>query len=256
MNAVLKEIEYRIAYDGCPLCSSESAMLRTEKPQVRGDMTYALKWMKCTSCEHVHTEEFYSELGYKELFKSVISDGIFGGKLDEQRVTWSGIIERITPHVKHPGKWIDVGVGNGAFLFTASEFGFDAIGIDKREYVLDPLTKFGYSVVHADAETYDYEGASVVILADILEHIPYPKDLLKRIRQKLNGALFVSCPNMDSVSWKYQDKTGENPFWEEAEHFHNFTRARLQSLLIECGFTPVSYCASVRYRACMEIVAI
>jgi hypothetical protein len=212
--------------------------------------------MKCESCEHVYTDSFFTKIGHAELLSQVQEDGIFGGNLDTQRKLWARVIDRILPHVTKQGRWIDVGVGNGSFLFTASEFGFDAVGIDTRPYVLGPLKKFGYKAELADASEYDYSGASVVVLADVLEHMPYPKELLLRIREKLDGALFVSCPNADSVSWKYLDAMGTNPYWKEPEHYHNFTRARLQSLLTECGFTPVHFGISPRYTACMEIIAV
>ena len=40
------------------------------------------------------------------------------------------------------------------------------------------------------------------------------------------------------------------------EHYHNFDRAGLYALLRECGFSPVYYGVSERYRACMEVAAI
>ncbi len=257
MSAVLKEMEYRTAYDGCPLCSGESSLLRTAKCEPRNGIHADIDWLRCDSCEHVYASHYFNEFGTAQLLSRVNADGFFGGNLDKQRVLWSRVIERILPHVANKaGRWIDVGVGNGSFLFTADEYGFDAVGIDKRHYILDALKEYGYKAEHADAIEYDYSGASVVVLADILEHIPYPKALLSRIREKLDGALFVSCPNMDSVSWKYLERTGESPYWVELEHYHNFTRVRLEALLKECGFTPVNYGISPRYTACMEIIAV
>jgi hypothetical protein len=255
VNAVLKEAEYRTAYDCCPLCGGESAVLRKAKSFDRSSFSGDLTWMRCGSCHHVHTESFFNETGAAQLLSTVMEDGYFGGKLDEQRFIWGRVVERIAAHVKQSGRWVDVGVGNGGFLFTAAEFGFDAVGIDTRGYILDPLEKLGYRVEEADALQYDYTGATVVVMADLLEHIPYPKALLTRIREKLNGALFVSCPNMDSMSWRYMETVGGPPYWNEPEHYHNFTRARLQSLLVECGFTPVYYGVSSRYQAGMEIIA-
>jgi SAM-dependent methyltransferase len=247
---------YRTAYDGCALCGGASAVLRTEAITPRGKLPLDLTWMKCGACGHVHTAHYWNELGNKELFGSVQEDGVFGGNLDLQRAMWGGVIEHIRPHVKQPGRWLDVGVGNGGFLFTAAEFGLDAVGIDARHYILDPLRSFGYEVENADATTYDYTGTAVVIMADVLEHIPYPKALLERIRQRLNGAVFISCPNMNTISWRYMETIGGPVYWHEPEHYHNFTRARLESLLRECGFTPVYYGVSTRYQAGMEIVAV
>lgn len=256
MNAVLKELEYRTAYDGCPLCGAESSVLHIEESLPRGEFHGDLTWMECSSCEHVHTESFFNELGTKQLCSTVMEDGFFGGKLDEQRGIWGTVIERLIPYTIENKRWIDVGVGNGAFLFTAAEFGFDVVGIDIRAYILEPLKSLGYHVEEADAMAYDYANTTVVVLADILEHIPYPKELLMRIREKLRGAIFISCPNRDSMSWRYMDSIGGTPYWKEPEHYHNFTRARLQSLLIECGFTPVYYGVSTRYQAGMEIIAV
>jgi len=255
VNAVLKEIDYRIAYDGCPLCSGEGSEFRSEYCFPKSGISCELTWMKCGSCSHVYTSHYFDESGYKQLLSTVMQDGCFGGKIDEQREIWGAIIQRLIPHAGK-GRWIDVGVGNGGFLFTADEFGFDAVGIDKRAYILQDLKALGYKVEEADATTFDYSGATVVILADILEHIPYPKELLRHIRKDLRGAIYISCPNMDSVSWRYMDTVGGTPYWKESEHYHNFTRARLQALLKECGFTPVYFGVSPRYQAGMEIIAI
>lgn len=247
---------YRTAYNGCPLCAGRSAVLRTDMCLARGELPRDLTWMKCTECGHVHALHFFTAAGNERLLASVREDGYFGGKLDDQRILWGRVIHRITPHVTQAGRWIDVGVGSGGFLFTAAEFGFDAVGIDLRPYVLEPLAKLGYRVEVANAAEYDYSGAAVVVLADILEHMPYPRALLERIRAKLSGAVFISCPNMDTVSWRYLDSVGKQPYWEEQEHYHNFTRARLETLLKECGFTPVEYMVSSRYQSGMEIIAV
>ena len=49
--------------------------------------------------------------------------------------------------------------------------------------------------------------------------------------------------------------TSTPPYWAEIEHYHNFDRASLYKLLAECGFEPVSYGVSDRYRCTMEVVA-
>lgn len=246
----------RIAYDGCPLCGGAGEVLRVEQSWVRGEIQCDLTWVRCVACGHVHTSHYFDNDDTAKMLATVSEDGIFGGNLDMQRFMWGQVIDRITPHIKKPGRWVDVGVGNGSLLFTAAEFGFDAVGIDTRPYILEPLRKFGYAVEEADALEYDYSGSAVVVLADILEHMPHPKELLSRIREKLDGALLVSCPNMDSVAWKYLETTGGPVYWKEPEHYHNFTRASLQRLLRECGFTPVSFSISSRYQAGMEIIAI
>ena len=45
----------------------------------------------------------------------------------------------------------------------------------------------------------------VLSMADVLEHMPWPRAALGRAAQMLRpgGILFLSMPNSDSVSWRY-----------------------------------------------------
>jgi hypothetical protein len=65
----------------------------------------------------------------------------------------------------------------------------------------------------------------------------------------------VSCPNLDCGSWRKADAEGNNPYWAELEHHHNFSRASLMRLLAEEGFIPLDYSISTRYKSCMELLA-
>jgi hypothetical protein len=60
---------------------------------------------------------------------------------------------------------------------------------------------------------------------------------------------------MASIVWRIMDSTGENTYWDEIEHYHNFTRERLYALLDATGFRPVFYNVNERYRACMDVIA-
>jgi len=95
-------------------------------------------------------------------------------------------------------------------------------------------------------------------MADVLEHMPFPKPALLHAHKLLQkaGVLFVSMPNLDCMAWKLLDKAKKNPYWGELEHYHNFGRQRLYKLLEETGFRPVNYCISERYRLCMEVTAL
>ena len=69
------------------------------------------------------------------------------------------------------------------------------------------------------------------------------------------GILFLSMPHFDCPAWRLLDLANANPYWGELEHFHNFSRQRLDSLLREAGFELLSYAVSERYRICMEVTA-
>jgi len=67
--------------------------------------------------------------------------------------------------------------------------------------------------------------------------------------------IFISLPNMSAPIWDILNRHKANPYWGEIEHFHNFSRERLVSLLKEYDFDYCHYGISERYRACMEMAA-
>ena len=94
-------------------------------------------------------------------------------------------------------------------------------------------------------------------MLDVLEHIPYPKEVLVFLHSKMeeDGCLLISMPNSEIMPWKILTAANQNPFFGSIEHYHNFSKTRLESLLNECGFNVNKYGISERYRCCMEIVA-
>ena len=156
------------------------------------------------------------------------------------------------------GHWLDVGFGSGNLLFTAQEYGFEPVGIDLRVDNVNKMRSIGIQSYCADLSglSLDFKCA-VVSMADVLEHMPYPKEGLRAARDALadDGVLFISMPNMESIVWTVLDQHGTNPYWGEIEHYHNFSRSRLFELLRETGFEPVRYGISERYRVCMEVIA-
>lgn len=136
---------------------------------------------------------------------------------------------------------------------------FEPVGIDLREAAVERIKPLGVDAYCMEFTNFEQFGTFTVIsMADVLEHMPYPKKALARAHKLLapGGALFVSCPNADSAVWKILTESKINPYWGEIEHYHNFGRKRLYSLLIEQGFKLVNYSISKRYRIGMEVIAV
>ena len=86
---------------------------------------------------------------------------------------------------------------------------------------------------------------------DVVEHVPDPQLVIEKARDILreDGLLFISMPNRETHLWDENDETkGVISYYAEIEHYHNFTRSGLYSLLREVGFDPVSYGVSQRYK--------
>ncbi|MEQ9448911.1 MAG: class I SAM-dependent methyltransferase, partial [Rhodospirillaceae bacterium] len=168
------------------------------------------------------------------------------------------IVERVAQDREPPGVWLDVGFGNGSLLFVAEEWGYDAVGIDLRAENVAGLQALGLEAHRCELAELDHdERYSVMSMADVLEHMPYPKAALEAARRLLNpgGLLLISLPNAGTMPWHMLTKAGANPYMGEIEHYHNFSRKRLTALLSETGFDPVKYAVSERYRLGMEVIA-
>lgn len=252
----------RIPFGRCPLCYCATLVDSvigdcSKHPLYHRSLSPVMKWKQCASCAHVFTEGYYSDEACKLIYSKTNEQQQVGFDIELQRVTSSRIVEKILPHVS-AGSWLDVGFGNGSLLFTAQEYGFIPIGLDLR---IDNVTQISSLGVEAHCEDISNVSlasrCSVISMADVLEHVPYPQKMLQAAHRLLadDGVLFVSMPNMDNIVWKAMDQQNANPYWGEIEHYHNFSRDQLYSLLRQQGFEPVRYGISERYRACMEVIA-
>jgi 2-polyprenyl-3-methyl-5-hydroxy-6-metoxy-1,4-benzoquinol methylase len=103
-------------------------------------------------------------------------------------------------------------------------------------------------VIVGDAEKIDYaaelagEEFDVVLLADVLEHLKEPADVLRRVRPFVaeNGVVVASIPNIAHASVRLALLGGEFRYREwgllDDTHLRFFTRASIQDLFEETGY--------------------
>lgn len=258
-GAIMSE---RIAFNRCPLCDSADMVDAAEgncarHPLYHPSLSDTIHWKRCQSCAHVFTAGYYSAEACRIIFSKTNENQQVGTNIEQQRGISARMVEKVLPHADS-GAWLDVGFGNGSLLFTAQEYGFRPIGLDLREDNTRRMKSYGIEAHHADISDLRLDApCRVISMADVLEHIPYPKTALAAAHRLLgdSGILFVSMPNIESMVWKIMDQANSNPYWGELEHYHNFGRKRLYALLRQHGFEPISYGISERYRACMEVIA-
>jgi len=254
----------RIPYPACPLCdAAESVEVAigdcSKHPIYKPSLPKTQRWIECKKCGHVYVDGYFGPAALKILFSNTQADQVPGYEIENQRYVWSHVLDTVSAIRPSMGaRWLDVGFGNGSLLTTAAEFGYAVVGLDLREENVRLIREVGYEAHAVEFEEYrPGEPFDVISMADVLEHMPYPKRALHHVWDLLrpDGLLFLSMPNADSFLWQILTRNGFNPYWGEIEHYHNFGRKRLYALLDECGFHPVRYGVSIRYRACMEIIA-
>lgn len=252
----------RILFGKCPLCDCPTLIDSvtgncSKHPLYHSSLSAVMRWKKCTNCSHIFIEGYYTDDACRLIFSKTNENQQVGFDVERQRITSSHMVEKVLPYATE-GTWLDVGFGNGSLLFTVQEYGFVPIGVDLRLDSVNKMSALGIESYCKDITELSLNSeCSVISMADVLEHIPYPKNALRAAYRLLSddGVLFISMPNIESIVWKVLDQTNQNPYWGEMEHYHNFSRSRLYGLLREVGFDPVRYGISLRYRACMEVIA-
>lgn len=256
----------RTYYKSCPICNSTSVVDLKQydcsgHALWRAGLPKTVNWRTCGECGHVFTSGYFSGEAADLLFSRGQADqGVHiseGARVVASRLIDSIAAPRETFSDPQPS-WLDVGFGAGALLMTAAEYGYDVMGLEVRKANVEAIQKLGYpaqlNTIENHHTTSEY---NVISMMDVLEHMPFPRPALLAAYDLLrfDGALVVSCPNMDTAVWRDWDERNANPYWTEIEHYHNFTRKSLAALLDGHGFIPVSYHVSMRFRSCMEIIA-
>lgn len=256
---------HRINYDNCPLCESNDFSVEvkgncTKHPLYSPRLPETITWLRCRNCNHSFADGYFDNAGFEELAKKHNLNQVFSLQEAER---WRFISGRMVANVSklrdsYSGRWLDIGFGNGALLLTAQEYGYKVTGIDLRYSSIEALKPYIEDLRYQDfLELDEYEQYDVISMADVLEHVPFPKIFLDQASRLLKpgGLIFISLPNISAPIWEILNRANSNPYWGEIEHFHNFSRERLVSLLKEHDFEYCYYGISERYRACMEVAA-
>ncbi len=136
------------------------------------------------------------------------------------------------------GKALDVGCGRGEWLELLGELGFDAVGVDLDNSMLEACRDRNLKVETADAVTFmqglPESSLCVVSGFHIAEHLPF--DLLLQLVQQAfrvllpGGLLILETPNPENIC------VGSNSFYLDPTHQRPIPPELLSFLPEYCGF--------------------
>jgi SAM-dependent methyltransferase len=164
------------------------------------------------------------------------------GQLQRSR-SWRGEIEkvRLLERFLQSGRILDVGCGDGRFLWALNPARWVRTGVDHSGAVLAqvlnclPDLRLIVGDIHSTALA---AGAfDAVTFWHVLEHLPDPRSVLLRAATLLadEGWLLVSLPNLDSLQARLF-RTHWYPFDDVPRHIYHFSQRSLLLLLQETGF--------------------
>lgn len=139
-------------------------------------------------------------------------------------------------------KVLDIGTAGGAFLEAASQYGFDAYGMEPSNDLVSRGKARGLQIEQGTIEDHRFELYSfdMVCLWDVIEHLPHPKAALHEIKKLLkpDGILLINYPDIGTWQAKL---AGKRFWWILSVHLHHFTKNTISDICRRSGFLPFSF---------------
>jgi 2-polyprenyl-3-methyl-5-hydroxy-6-metoxy-1,4-benzoquinol methylase len=139
---------------------------------------------------------------------------------------------------------LDVGCAAGYFLRTAQQHGHDVYGVEMSPAIAQEAVKvLGADRVHIGtldeaiaAHGHAPHSFDLITLWDVVEHIPEPQPVLRRVRELLKpqGHLLLETQNVASRWARLLGKRWHH--YKHTEHLYHFAPATIRRLLDDCGF--------------------
>lgn len=188
----------------CTSCGSDNK--NSKKIMSKREDEY-LTIFKCSFCDNVYLSEY--ESGFNESLYSYYNnslnkaeDEVYGDLNTQRIVQLLNILKKETKGLRI----LDVGCGVGGIVKVANTLGWDALGIDVSKEAVEIAEKFNVNVKKIDFFSPKIQSKSkdVVIMSELIEHVPNPVDFLLRAEEILvpGGILYMTTPNWNSLDRK------------------------------------------------------
>jgi SAM-dependent methyltransferase len=218
----------------CPLCGSRE--FRTVFEPIK-------KCRDCGMCFVSPLQEFRGENETQEYFLNDYLPLYLANRensVAERRSHIAAILERfqLPAHPQH----LDVGCAMGSMLKEAKAAGWESMGVETSEFAAKYAAEHAGCAVYPgtlEKAAYPSDSFDVVTLMDVIEHVPYPMDLMNEIHRVLRpgGVLFVVTPNFSSFFVRLYGRTAYG-VWPE-QHVVYFQPPTIERLLRDVGFARI-----------------
>jgi len=163
----------------------------------------------------------------------------------KRRRALQDILNRLTTQ-KTSDRVLDVGCGDGHFLYLCSQKGFDCYGVEDSIALSSYASqKTGAKIAQGlyDREMFPQDYFDIVTFIQVLEHIPNPVSALEIAKYHLRdkGILVIEVPSIHSPHFLAYQCTGIKWFVKPPDgviysHYGYYTPKSLKALTKRCGF--------------------
>ena len=200
----------------------------------------------------------FAELGFVRKLRRMMSNGYLNYRYGTQRLPaialgrWLAkflpalreVLDlefRYLPRPIQGQRLLDIGCGNGDFLVSAREAGWEVLGIEPDSKAADAARQRGLDVTVGTVDLLAGESDcfDAITLSHVIEHVHEPKQLLQAVQRLLKpgGVVYIDTPNINSHGAYLFKKNWRGI--EAPRHLVLFNPASLSDLLVATGFDNV-----------------
>lgn len=165
------------------------------------------------------------------------------GSFTEAVRRWMAGTDNQGQYVARPGMAVlDYGCGAGQSLLELKKLGAEAYGLEADPNVQQVADALGLRIHIGTIDDNPFPGVmfDLIVLNQVLEHIPLPERLLTKLASRLRaGAVVVfSVPNCASFYRHYYDRSWIN--WHVPYHLHHFNPNSIRRFFSRHGWRVAS----------------
>jgi 2-polyprenyl-3-methyl-5-hydroxy-6-metoxy-1,4-benzoquinol methylase/ribosomal protein S27E len=223
----------------CPNCHSTDAVRFTKRADIVTCRSCGITYLRTRPTQESMYRMIYQKYANETSYMR-LPDDITKAKVSGLRRPY--LVDEITRlHAGgRKGVWLDVGCGWGALLDEARDRGYTPRGIEITRNSLD-FAVMQLNIPVSNSQFPDSaitpHSCSIVSMSHVLEHLPDPKQAIKKTYEILEeGGMFCGiAPNIASLSSAFLK---DDWVWlDPVHHYVHYSPETLTRLLEEAGFT-------------------
>jgi 2-polyprenyl-3-methyl-5-hydroxy-6-metoxy-1,4-benzoquinol methylase len=235
---------------GCPVCGVCRATFMREAFDDRYGQPDLFTLVRCDQCGHWMTSPRLDESDLGPLYstyyprKHVNVENIRHEakravtRFAALRRWWSGTDNQGQYKVRSGEVLLDIGCGSGLSLLEAAAMGAQVRGVEADPNVRRIADELGLQI-HIGSlldEPFSGEQFDLVVLNQVIEHVPDPALALERLRSRLRpgGRIVLVFPNMRSFWCRVSGTRWIN--WHVPYHLHHFSLDTFTRMANRCGY--------------------